>query len=578
VKRDIALKVSTLNSVGSVPVRFKSHSIRASQSEPRRHLKFELLILVAMIFVALCSAPTSFAQASDVYITPDGSGQGVCTNEPHNPAWFNSAGNWGTGSAQIGPGTTVHLCGTFVGAPGGNMFTTKGNGSSVSPVTIQFESGATLSAPYWSNDQNGSAAILCNGNSFIVIDGGANGIITATASGQSFANKVGGDGVYLTGCNNSEVRNLTITNMFVNVKNSSSQNSQHAAGIAAHASSNISIHNNTISNAATGVQTVYDTGTTSNISIYANTISHTCGGIIMASDGTSPVLTNFLVFGNDVADGNNWDSPNDLCHEDAFHGWAEAGGNGGVVTGLQIYNNYLHGDWGCFQNGYIYLEADGGSIAGNYYNNVIVNGSDNSTCGGTIPNAYPASGYIGLKGPNCGSSTSIYNNTISGNSASNTSTAGIGIYLEESCGSATIKNNIVEYVDYWIATSDSGSAPAASDYNDFYQGHDQIYRAGSGISLAAWQASGFDGHSVTGNPVLSTSSNPPYRLTSGTSAAWAVGTNLTPVGMRSLDSDKAGIPRPPTSAPNWDMGAYYDSGGAQSAGPAPPTNVAALVQ
>ena len=56
------------------------------------------------------------AQASDVYITPDGGGSGVCTNNTHPPSWFNSSGNWGSGAAQIGAETVVHFAAR---SPGG---------------------------------------------------------------------------------------------------------------------------------------------------------------------------------------------------------------------------------------------------------------------------------------------------------------------------------------------------------------------------------------------------------------------------------------------------------------------------
>ena len=42
--------------------------------------------------------------------------------------FFNNAVNWGTGAGQIGPGTTVHLCGTFTGTAGSTMLTFQGSG------------------------------------------------------------------------------------------------------------------------------------------------------------------------------------------------------------------------------------------------------------------------------------------------------------------------------------------------------------------------------------------------------------------------------------------------------------------
>src|SRR5580698_8696178 len=104
-------------------------------------------LLAAMASLAMLSA-FAFSSATNVYITPDGSGQGVCTTSPQTPAWFNSSSNWGSGASQIGPGTTVHLCGTFTGSAGQQFLTAKGSGSTGNPVTIQFDAGTVFKAPY----------------------------------------------------------------------------------------------------------------------------------------------------------------------------------------------------------------------------------------------------------------------------------------------------------------------------------------------------------------------------------------------------------------------------------------------
>ena len=75
---------------------------------------------LAIIFVLAFSA-LGFSSATNVYITPDGSSQGACTSSPQNPAWFNSASNWGSGASQIGaefqidtaPGRGTAVCVSF---------------------------------------------------------------------------------------------------------------------------------------------------------------------------------------------------------------------------------------------------------------------------------------------------------------------------------------------------------------------------------------------------------------------------------------------------------------------------------
>jgi hypothetical protein len=79
----------------------------------------------------------------DVYLaaaaagTNDGSS---CANA-HAAGFFNTVGNWGTGTTQIGSGSTVHLCGTIpitLTAP-----TSQGTGL----ITIKFEPGAMMQQP-----------------------------------------------------------------------------------------------------------------------------------------------------------------------------------------------------------------------------------------------------------------------------------------------------------------------------------------------------------------------------------------------------------------------------------------------
>src|SRR2546423_6316061 len=67
-------------------------------------------------------------------------------------AWFNNPLSWGGASHQISPGTIVHLCGTFRGTPGQQLLKVHGNGVAGNPITIRFETGANLTAPYWSNN------------------------------------------------------------------------------------------------------------------------------------------------------------------------------------------------------------------------------------------------------------------------------------------------------------------------------------------------------------------------------------------------------------------------------------------
>lgn len=105
-----------------------------------------------LLFSAGILAVGTHASATNIYIAQAAAGgaNGADCADALPSSYFNNGGNWGSGANQIGPGTTVHLCGTITGAPGSTLLTVQGSGASGSPVTILFESGAQLNAPYWS--------------------------------------------------------------------------------------------------------------------------------------------------------------------------------------------------------------------------------------------------------------------------------------------------------------------------------------------------------------------------------------------------------------------------------------------
>jgi len=132
-------------------------------------MRRSILILI-FLFSALPAGAKDFYIAAKQAGT--GSGTGCSTAKPYT--WFNTASSWGTAASQIGPATTVHLCGTFVGAPGQRLLIVGGNGNSTSPITIKFETNAVLAAPYWSSigaivlnrDSDGVTAVEWNGQVF----------------------------------------------------------------------------------------------------------------------------------------------------------------------------------------------------------------------------------------------------------------------------------------------------------------------------------------------------------------------------------------------------------------------------
>jgi hypothetical protein len=103
-----------------------------------------------------------------------GSGQSTCSA-------FNNAANWGTGATQIGAGTTVWVCGTITAAAAASGYMTfQAGGTSGSPITLRFDSGASLQAPYF----GANGAVYDNGQTYVTVDGNQVGTIENTLNGS----------------------------------------------------------------------------------------------------------------------------------------------------------------------------------------------------------------------------------------------------------------------------------------------------------------------------------------------------------------------------------------------------------
>jgi len=488
----------------------------------------------------------SSANASgNIYIgqTDTGSATGVDCSNTHGITWLNTASSWAAVAGKIGPGSTVHLCGTISTA-----IAVKGAGTTGNPITILFEPNARMSAPYW----GGEGAIRVNGVSNIVVDGGTNGIIEATDDGTNFRYQVESLGVYLTSSNNSEVKNLTIRNLYQRTANSSDPNF-YGDPILAEGGSNIQIDHNNIhlSKHAIYVQSGTTYSPLAHVKIYNNTITDVSDNIVVSSSDASS--DDIQIYNNDISNTLSWDGtwpvppgPGDGHHHN--DGIQVYGSNtGSRVTNLKIFGNYIHGQLGTMRyqtTGWIFLQKN--VEAPLIYNNVLQ---------GTYP-TYAMDGYIAafVNAPQ------IYNNTIIGWGG------GFGIEFGYSSGQergAKVYNNIFSGVGMgiFLDCNEAGDTTTAqclqrmktyitgSDYNTFYYpsapaDFQQGFRWFG--DLSGWQAAtGFDTHSKYIDPQLT----PDYHLRS-TSPAVDAGTSLASI----FTIDKDGNARPQGSA--WDIGAY----------------------
>src|ERR1700721_1986721 len=95
-------------------------------------MRFFAIVSHVGAMVAAATAISGIARASitNVYIAQSalGTGDGSSCANARATSFFNISSNWGSGSAQIGPGTTVHVCGTIDGAAGGTGLTFQSSG------------------------------------------------------------------------------------------------------------------------------------------------------------------------------------------------------------------------------------------------------------------------------------------------------------------------------------------------------------------------------------------------------------------------------------------------------------------
>lgn len=503
---------------------------------------------VLTFFVLLSGGLT---RANDIYLAQNsaGAGDGSSCSNAKPVSFFNSSGNWGTGASQIGPGDTVHLCGTISAAAGSTALTFQGSGTSGSPITLLFESGAGLTAPYWSAANGG---ININGLSYLTIDGGSNGYINTSQNGSTLANQAATKSLFVGGCTGCVIKNLTISNMFVHTTGTSGGNSY---GIYLYGGNNNTLTKNTIHDGRWCVFYIYPGGsTTSNNAVSNNTIYNCDHGITAGDGSSSATLTNFVISGNTIHDMVNWDESTDSFHHDYVHVWAVGGSS--KITGLQIYNNYFYGDPGQNNTALVNIETQSGNTNDGalVYNNVLTNSSSAHL---------PPYGYISSGGTNI----SLYNNTIVGSSTSQAS-ANECFYLGGK--NYKILNNTCQNVGLFLYLGSNGSISQA-DRNNWYNGGG-FYANASFLSLSAWKLLCLcDANSITSNPSLDGNFKP-----QSSSPLLKVASNLYPLGVSNLNMDKALQTRP--SSGSWDIGAYAYGSSSSSTAPNAPTALTASVQ
>ncbi len=514
--------------------RYVVDTLRASRARKRMTGKW--------LTVLACLVLATSAQAEDLYIGQSAAGldDGTSCANQHSATWFNTAGNWGVGAGKISAGDTAHLCGTIT-----STMTVQASGSAGSIITLLFESGAKLSQSVCSST---TGCLDTNSKTYITIDGGTNGTIENTANGTVLANQLSSIGLKATGCSNCEIKNLTVSNVYVHTNDLSDiAVSYDEVNAIRYSGSNISIHDNTIHDAGWAIYHPF--GNDSTISIYNNAIYNSSHGITVGGFGAVTV-SSISIYSNHVYDYDNWDTTANAYHHDGIHMY---GSSNALGTDIDIYNNQFDGDCGDHMTGHIYIEgradvSDTSWQRVRVFNNVAICGSTRTV-----------NGIVWVNG---GTSYEVYNNTIIGSTSS--------VCLNASkLASAKVKNNALSTCNNLIQFGTYGTVTFANNATDF--NYNTYGNKGANAwnwavvcpncsNFATWQTNcGCDGNSTDNASLLVNVDGVPQ---SGSPVIGA-GANLTSVGIAALNADKNASARPGAGA--WDTGAYNYANSAPNA-------------
>jgi hypothetical protein len=523
-----------------------SHRIYHLSSAVGRMLRWPLsgvfMRTLTLLTAFLCCLSGAFGSVARVQVTASGSPAGNCTGSGVTiltPAQFNNASNWGSGPSQIGPGTTILVCGTFTGTAGQILFYFGGSGTSGNPIAFTCDAGTSINSPQWGGGSN--ASIVVAGRTYITLNG-SGCTIQNTANGSALANNAYSTGIWVANSSSIIVENFTISNICQHTSATDHNGCQTSGNLPAAImtnGSNITVQANSINDSGYGVY--HNAGTSdSGVTITGNTINRCNQHIVVATAGSGNGISGTVISNNTLTNAVNWDDgvTNTFHHNGIF----VFQGSGGTITNTSIYDNSIGGDFGVNDTSYIFIDPNGGTITRTtVFNNLLLNGSASHG---------PANGFITGLGTSGGAA---YNNTIFCN--------GAGFSAIKTDAVDTLKNNVISTCSYGIYVN-SGTTLAGSDYNVIYGTNSMYYNGTNYTSVAAWSAgTGFDTHTVTRSPNLNANGAVPAG-----SSAIGNGTNLTSLGITALDSDYAGNARPSSGA--WTAGAY-----SYVAPPAPPTNL-----
>lgn len=541
------------------------------------------ILWVLPILATLCG----MAGATTRYVAQTAgtfSGGTACNSQTAiTPATFNGL--------TLSAGDTTYLCGTITASSNTTALTISQNGTSGSPISLLFDTGAILQAPYFAQYGNSGScggAICIANRSWIVIDGQNTGTIQNETNGSPNGtwgnnncpggvacvtqNASGGIEASLT--SNITIKNLSIINLYVNVLGDGTLGDSSTVRAINFTGSNWLIQNNVIHDCGWCLADFYSNGDSS-VEISQNNI-YDFGHAMAIAASAANAITTVKVHDNQIHDTANWGAPGCPFHNDGIHLF---GITGSSIDQFFYYNNYNYGNWGTCPTGFVFVEAAGSGTPSNlktsaWWNNVFI-----------IPSGSPAdtSGWFELDQGASGTQTVIGNTFVGDNATDNTLCMQM-----QGLNSLTYEDNVVSNCGDPIEIS--SSTLTAVDYNSYGPscsngGNCFIHNGSFAGSFSAWKtACACDSHGQQNNTMLLNANGSPQTSSpviefGKNLGSLATGSLATFANDTTLGNTRAALARPAATtctqgtATCPDGGAFQFSAASNATPPAPATGL-----
>ena len=284
-----------------------------------------------------------------IYVDEHGSGSGrgsTCANA-HSVAWLDSPHSWRATGGPIGPGTVVQLCGRL-----SSPVTLHGSGVRGKPITILFGPGARIGMRACPG--SGIGCLDTDGNHYLTLDGGTDGVIESSANGTTGATHVGdATGIWAMGCSGCVIEHLTVRDMYVHT--SAGDTTPTGANGIVFSGSNLTIRDDVLHDDEWALVAEWHDGD-GNIRIDGNRIYNVDHGFASTAGFNGGHIGPLLFYENQVSDYANWDTTRDAYHHDGLHCYTYGGG-AAHYTGFYIYDNRFGGATGADLTAQIFIEG-----------------------------------------------------------------------------------------------------------------------------------------------------------------------------------------------------------------------------